>query len=93
MSRRLEVLEADDQARKERVYERVLAQLGDADLECFVSFVKRQADDHATDATPEEWRVLCLVEHLTQADREMRPGDLMQVPAEQMHAYGYGDAL
>ncbi len=76
-------LEAQDRARQERVYGRVMRQLTDAELECFCAVVQR-VPQPGSPVSDEEVRVLCRVERLTQADAEMRPGDLMNVPREWM---------
>jgi hypothetical protein len=83
LDRRLADLEAQDQARQERVYGRVMRQLTDAELECFCAVVEREPQPGSA-VSDEEVRVLCRVERLTQADAEARPGDLLNVPREWM---------
>ena len=82
VERRLADLEAADQARQERVYDRVYQKLSDADLDCFIAFLKREQATPGTDPTDDERRVLCHVETLTRADPEVRPCDLLGVPPE-----------
>ncbi len=93
MARRLTELEAADQARLFRVYSRVLDSLPTEAAACFVALVTRDRDEQGTEITPDEWPVVCRVEHLVQHDPEMRPGDLMGVPSDWMEVYGYGGHL
>ena len=93
IARRLAALEAADQARMERVYDRVLQVLTDDELARFGAVLKRhQAATAAGDllylSDDEKW-TLCRVECLTQADPEMRPGDLMNIPQAWMEECGY----
>ncbi len=84
MARRLAGLEAENQVRQSRVYERVVRQLTDAELACFCAYLKRLHPQRPTVTSEKEVRVLCRVERLTQADGEARPGDLLNVPREWM---------
>jgi hypothetical protein len=93
MARRLAEMEAADQHRLFRVYSRVLDALPADERACFVAFLKRDRDEQGTQATSDEWPAVCHVEHLVQRDREMRPGDLMGIPADWMEAHGYGAHL
>ena len=93
MARRLTELEAADQERMLRVYTRVLDTLPTDERERFVAMIKRDRDEQGTQITPEEWPVVCRVEGLVQRDPEMRPGDLMGIPADWIEAHGYGAPL
>ena len=90
MARRLAEMEAADQGRMMRVYARVLDCLPADERACFVAIIKRDRDEQGTQITPDEWPVVCRVEALVQRDPEMRPGDLMGIPADWMEAHGYG---
>ena len=83
VQRRLDALEAENQARQDRVYARVVRQLTDAELECFCAVVER-APRPGSAVSDAEKQVLCRVEHLTQVDAEARPCDLLNVPREWM---------
>ena len=83
VQRRLDALEAENQARQARVYERVVRQLTDAELECFCAVVERTPRPRSV-VSDEEKQVLCRVERLTQADSEARLCDLLNVPREWM---------
>ena len=83
LQRRLDALEAENQARQERVYARVVRQLTGAELEYFCAVVER-APRPGSAVSDTEKLVLCRVERLTQADPEARPGDLLNVPREWM---------
>ena len=84
LQRRLDALEAANQARQERVYNCVMHQLTDAELACFCAYVKRVYPRRPTVTSEVDVRVLCRVERLTQADAEARPCDLLNVPREWM---------
>ena len=83
LQRRLDALEAENQARQERVYGRVMRKLTDAELGCFCTVVER-APRQGSVVSDAEKQVLCRVERLTQVDAEARPGDLLYVPREWM---------
>jgi hypothetical protein len=94
MSRRLAELEDEDQKRHDRVCNRVLERLSNADLNCFTAYLERRLEQEdedifSGDASAEEWRVLCLVEHLTLTDPEVRSRDLMGIDGEMMREHGY----
>jgi hypothetical protein len=94
MSRRLAELEDADEKRRYKVYDRVLERLSTGDLDCFIAYLKRRVeqDDEtllSEDTSADEWRVLCLVEHLAFTDPEARPGDLIGIPIEMMREHGY----
>ncbi len=93
MARRLTELEAADQERMLRVQTRAVDALPADEAERFVALIKRDRDEQGTQITPEEWPVVCRVEDLVQRDPEMRPGDLMGIPADWMEAHGYGEHL
>ena len=96
LEHRLAALEATDQDRQHRVYDRVLLYLDDDALARFAAVVERQAAcarmGIPLTVNGDELRLLYRVEMLTSADPEMRLRDLMHLPADWLAwlgEYGY----
>ena len=82
MARRLAEMEAAEDRRRERVYDRVLDQMTDTQITTFSAYVDRWEEDRNAVPTPAEWDALELVGVLLRADPEVRPSDYLVLNRE-----------
>ncbi len=75
LERRLAVLETREGERRERVRERVLPNITDADLDILIDVCRRHEADRYTEPTPAERDALQRVDALVLADVEGRQSD------------------